>query len=96
MVSLVLKTGDVYNENGKEIKKSQSKVTKNCRCENQEECEHEYVLTDDGAGTIVKSGPKMCFGHKTSVIGFPDQGVALDAIALSDGATHDGQTFFHM
>jgi hypothetical protein len=82
------------DENGKEIKKSQSKVTKNCRCENQEDCEHEYVLTDDGAGTIVKSGPKMYFGHKASVIGFPDQGVALDAIALSDGATHDGQTFF--
>ena len=31
----------------------------------------------------------MYFGHKASVIGFPDQGVALDAIALSDGATHD-------
>ena len=49
------------DENGKEIKKSQSKVTKNCRCENQEECEHEYVLTDDGAGTIVKSGPKRAY-----------------------------------
>ena len=37
--------------------------------------------------------PKMHFAHKASVIGFPDQGIALDAIAMSDGATHDGQTF---
>jgi hypothetical protein len=35
----------------------------------------------------------MYFGHKASVIGLPDQGVALDAIAVADGATHDGQTF---
>jgi hypothetical protein len=83
----------IKDENGNEIKKSQSKVTKNCRCEDQEKCEHEYVLTDDGAGTIVKSGPKMHFAHKASVIGFPDQGVVLDAVAVADAATHDGQTF---
>jgi len=81
------------DENGKEIKKSQSKVTKNCRCEDRKNCEHEYILADDGAGTIVKSGHKMYFGHKASVVGFPDQGVALDAVAMADGATHDGQTF---
>ena len=48
------------DENGKVIKKSQSKVTKNCRCENRDDCEHEYVLADDGAGTVVKSRHK---GH---------------------------------
>ena len=40
---------------GKEEKKSQSKVTKHCRCENQENCSHPWDLADDGAGTIVKS-----------------------------------------
>lgn len=84
----------IKDEAGKEIKKSQSKVTKNCRCENRETCKHEYVLTDEGAGTIVKSGKKMYFGHKASVVGFPEQGIPLDAKAVADGATYDGQTFF--
>jgi len=82
------------DETGKKITKSQSKVTKNCRCENQQECEHEYVLSDDGAGTIVKSGNKMYFGHKASVVGFPSQGIPLDVRAVSDAATNDGETFF--
>ena len=36
----------------------------------------------------------MIWGHKASIIGLPEQGVAIDAIAVSDAATHDGQTFF--
>ncbi len=77
---------------GKEKKKSQSKVTKNCQCENQENCSHPWDLADDGAGTIVKSHGKMIWGHKASVLGLPRQGVALDATAVTDAATFDGET----
>ncbi|MES9857881.1 MAG: hypothetical protein ABW166_14975 [Sedimenticola sp.] len=82
------------DEKEKEQKKSQSKPTKNCQCEDWNHCPHEWVLCDDGAGTIVKSGKKMIWGHKASIIGLPKQGVAIDAIAVADAATHDGQTFF--
>ena len=51
-------------------------------------------IRDEGAGTIVKSGKKMIWGHKASIIGLPEQGIAIDAVAVSDAATHDGQTFF--
>ena len=44
------------DENGKEQKKSQSKVTKGCGCEDKQGCNHSWGLSDDGAGTIVKSG----------------------------------------
>ena len=33
------------------------------------------------------------WAHKASVIGLPEQGVAIDAVAITDAATHDGQTF---
>ena len=82
------------DEKGNEQKKSQSKLTKKCRCEEWENCPHEWELRDEGAGTIVKSGKKMIWGHKASIIGLPEQGIAIDAIAVSDAATHDGQTFF--
>jgi hypothetical protein len=52
------------------------------------------VLSDEGAGTIVKSKTKMYWGHKASVLGLPGQGIAIDAVAVMDAATHDGQTFF--
>ena len=42
----------------------------------------------------MKSKTKMVWGHKASVIGLPKQGIALDAVAIADAATHDGQTFF--
>ena len=77
---------------GKEKKKSQSKVTKNCRCEDKENCPHPWDLVDDGAGTIVKSNGKMIWGHKASVLGLPRQGIALDATAVADAATFDGET----
>jgi hypothetical protein len=82
------------DEKGNKKKKSQSKVTKRCRCKDHATCGHEWELSDDGAGTIVKSKTKMYWGHKAGVIGFPKQGVAIDAVAVKDGATHDGQTFF--
>jgi hypothetical protein len=78
---------------GKEKKKSQSKLTKNCRCEDFANCPHPWQLADDGAGTIVKSNKKMIWGHKASVLGLPRQGVVLDASAVADAATFDGETF---
>jgi hypothetical protein len=82
------------DDKGNEKKKSQSKLTKTCRCEDWQTCPHEWELRDEGAGTIVKSGKKMIWGHKASIIGLPEQGIAIDAVAVSDAATHDGQTFF--
>ena len=82
------------DEQGNDRKKSQSKPTKSCRCEDWHACPHEWELRDEGAGTIVKSGKKMIWGHKASIIGLPKQGIAIDAVAVADAATHDGQTLF--
>lgn len=82
------------DEKGKDKTKSQSKVTKKCGCADKNNCEHEWELRDDGAGTIVKSKNIMHWGHKASVIGLPLQGIPLDANAVSDAATNDGLTFF--
>ena len=82
------------DKKGKKKTKSQSKITKNCNCKDQINCPHEWELTDDGAGTIVKSHKKMIWGHKASILGFPVQGIPLDAAAVSDAATHDGETFY--
>ncbi len=43
---------------------------------------------------MVKSKTKMYWGHKARVIGFSTQGIALDAVAVSDAAINGGQTFF--
>ena len=82
------------DDKGKAQKKSQSKTTKTCACDDWSSCPHEWILSDEGAGTIVKSKTKIVWGHKASVIGLPQQGIALDAVAISDAATHDGKTFF--
>jgi len=82
------------DEKGKEQRKSQSKTTKNCRCKDKDNCDHPWQLTDDGAGTIVKAFNKYIWGHKASILGLPLQGIPLDAIAVADAATHDGETFF--
>ena len=82
------------NDKGKEKKKSQSKPTKNCRCKDQNNCQHPWQLADDGAGTIAKAHNKLIWGHKASVLGLPLQGIPLDAIAVADAATFDGETFF--
>lgn len=86
-------TLEYQDENGKTKKKSQSKTTKNCACQDWNKCNHEWVLTDDGAGSVAKSGGKLYWAHKASIIGFPIQGAILDIVAITDGATHDGQTF---
>jgi len=82
------------DEKGKEKRKSQSKTTKNCRCQDKDNCEHPWQLADDGAGTIVKAHNKYIWGHKASILGLPLQGIPLDAIAVADGATHDGETLY--
>lgn len=82
------------DDKGKEQKKSQSKLTKRCRCEDTQKCGHAWELADDGAGTIVKSNKKMHWGHKASILGLPRQGIPLDAAAISDAATFDGETLF--
>jgi hypothetical protein len=85
-------TFEYEDQNGKSKRKSQSKTTKKCNCENKETCPHEWVLVDDGAGTIVKSSSKQYWGHKASILGFPEQGIALDAVPIADASTHDGKT----
>lgn len=79
--------------NGKEQRKSQSKVTKNCGCEDRNTCPHPWELADDGAGTVVKSKTKIIWAHKASVTGLPGQEIPLDVAAVSDAPTHDGKTF---
>ncbi len=88
------KTVTFYDNKGQEIKKSQSKVTKSCHCQNKNTCPHQWILADDGAGTIVKSTTKMYWGHKASILGLPKQGIPLDAAAVADAASHDGRTLF--
>jgi len=82
------------DEKGKEKKKSQSILTKNCRCEDQDNCPHPWILADDGAGTIVKKPGKFIWGHKASIVGLPLQGIPLDARAVADASTNDGKTFY--
>ena len=73
-------------------KKSQSKPRKSCACADKESCPHEWVLTDEGAGTVVKSCTKMYWAHKASILALPRQEIPLDAVAVQDAATHDGRT----
>ena len=73
-------------------KKSQSKPHKACACEHQESCAHPWVLGDEGAGTVVKSNHKMYWAHKAGILALPRQEIPLDAVAVQDAATHDGQT----
>jgi len=82
------------DENDKEQKKSQSRLTKNCRCKDRAACPHPWELSDDGAGTIVKGSRKIIWGHKASVTGLPQQGIPSDARCVTDAATHDSQTFY--
>ena len=82
------------DEKGKEQKKSQCRVTKKCHCKDKEKCPHPWEPVDEGAGSIVKSSRKIIWGHKASVLGLPCQGIPLDAVAIADGATFDGETLF--
>jgi hypothetical protein len=73
-------------------RKSHPKTTKHCRCEDRQHCPHPWVNADDGAGTVVKSTGKMYWAHKASTLCFPGQQVLLDAVALSDAASHDSES----
>ncbi len=88
------KTIESTNKKGKKVRKSQSKTTKKCNCKDKEECNHEWELTDDGAGTIVKSSKRIYWGHKASIIGYPEQGIIIDAAPVADSATFDGKTIY--
>ncbi|MCK5879962.1 MAG: hypothetical protein KAH24_09280, partial [Holophagae bacterium] len=85
-------TVEYEDGNGKEKKKSQSHLTKSCRCEDRENCPHPWEMSDNGAGTVVKHGGKMYWAHKSSIIGLPDQGIPLIALATTDAASHDSQS----
>jgi hypothetical protein len=73
-------------------KKSHPKTTKRCRCKDRQHCPHPWINADEGAGTVVKSTGKMYWAHKASTLGFPRQQVLLDAVAMSDAASHDSQS----
>lgn len=57
-------------------------------------CKHKWELVDDGGGTIVKSNKKMLWGHKASILGFPEQGIAFDLLPVADASTNDGKTIY--
>jgi len=76
----------------KKKRKSHPRTTKNCRCSDREHCDHAWINADEGAGTVVKSTGKMYWAHKASTLGFADQEVLLDAVALNDAASHDSQS----
>ena len=70
-------------------RKSHPRTIKTCRCKQPQSCAHPWVSADPGAGTVCKSGGKRYWAHKTSTIGIPGQEVLLDAVAMSDAASHD-------
>lgn len=77
----------------KERRKSQPKTTKNCRCPQRDTCPHEWVSADPGAGTVVKHGNTKHWAHKASTLAFANQeGILLDAAAMTDGASHDSRS----
>ena len=90
----IFKTLKYTDGKGKEKTKSQSKTTKKCQCEDPNTCLHPWELVDDGAGTIVKAHNRYIWGHKASILGLPLQGIPLDSVAVSDAATHDGETIY--
>ncbi|MFQ5507016.1 MAG: hypothetical protein ACE5F1_19775 [Planctomycetota bacterium] len=79
-------------EDAKKTRKSQSKATKRCRCKDWTQCPHEWVLADEGAGTVVKQRGKMVWAHKASTLSFAGQEVLLDAVAMNDAASHDSRS----
>ena len=85
------KTGPSKKKRNKK-RKSHPRTTKPCRCPDRENCPHPWINADDGAGTVVKSTGRMYWGHKASTLSFADQEVLLDAVAMSDAASHDSQS----
>jgi len=73
-------------------RKSNPKATKNCRCQNRDRCAHPWISADPGAGTVVKAGKQMHWAHKASTLAFAGQEVLLDAVAMTDAASHDSKS----
>lgn len=72
--------------------KSQSRTVKDCRCKDRQGCPHPWVLSDSGAGTVVKGGrggKQRYWAHKAAVLSTGPDGIPLDAVAMSDAASHD-------
>ncbi len=86
------KNGKSGSKARKKKRKSHPRTTKNCRCQDRQHCDHAWVNADAGAGTVVKSTGKMYWGHKASTLSFAEQEVLLDAVAMSDAASHDSQS----
>jgi hypothetical protein len=88
------KRGREVRKQAKQRRKSQSKVTKECRCEDWSCCDHDWVLADPGAGTVVKGGAggkRMYWAHKVSILGLAVSGIPIDAVTMTDAASHDSQ-----
>ncbi len=77
---------------GRPRKKSHPRTTKNCRCKDRERCGHPWISADPGAGTVVKTGGAMHWAHKASTLCFAGQQVLLDAVAMTDAASHDSKS----
>lgn len=73
-------------------RKSHPKATKNCRCADRNLCAHPWISADPGAGTVVKAGKQMHWAHKASTLSFAGQEVLLDAVAMTDAASHDSKS----
>lgn len=75
-------------------RKSQSRTVKACRCPEPEICPHPFVQSDPGAGTVVKGsqagGKRKYWAHKAAVFTITPFGTPLDAVAMTDAASHDG------
>mgnify|MGYP001567080682 FL=1 len=76
----------------KPTRKSHPKTTKNCRCQDRDLCAHPWISADLGAGTVVKGGRQMHWAHKASTFAFAGQEVLLDAVAMTDAASHDSNS----
>jgi len=80
-------------KNGKPLKKSHPKTTKPCRCPVWQDCPHDWISADDGAGTVVKAHRRMYWAHKASVFALVGEiEIPLDAVAMTDAAAHDSRS----
>ena len=79
-------------EDGKKIKKAVGKISKRCSCVDKDNCHHDWEVTDQGCGVVVKSHHKKYWAHKASFVGFPQSHVPIDAVAVNYAASNDGQT----
>jgi len=67
-------------------------MSKRCSCVDKDNCHHDWEVTDQGCGVVVKSNNKKYWAHKASFVGFPKSHVPIDAAAVNYAASNDGQT----